>query len=86
MVSMACLNLPHSIRYLPENMYLMGFVMDPNEPTETVIYHYLTPLVDDLILSWERGFCYPPTALHPDGRTVRGAIVVEVCDFAGDGN
>jgi hypothetical protein len=59
----------------------MGIVPGPHEPTETAINHYLTPLVDDLMISWERGFCYHRTALHPDGRTVRGAIVVEVCDI-----
>jgi hypothetical protein len=83
MITMACLNLPFSIRYLPENMFLVGIVPGPREPTETAINYYLTPLVDDLIVFWEKGFHYSRTALHPDGRTVRGAIVVEVCDLPG---
>jgi len=83
MISMACLNLPYSIRYKPENMYLVGIIPGPHEPTETAINHYLEPMVHDMEVLWGRGVRYSRTALYPDGRTVRAAIVIQVCDLPG---
>jgi hypothetical protein len=45
--------------------------------------HYLKPLIDDAEVSWKKGVRYNRTALHPNGRIVRSAIVCEVCDLPG---
>lgn len=82
-ISLACLNLPYSIRYKPENMFLAGIIPGPHSPTETELNHYLTPLVDDMEASWKNGVFYSRTALHPEGRIVRNAIVFSVCDIPG---
>jgi len=83
MISLACLNLPCSIRYKPEYMFLVGLIPGPSEPTEVAINYYLKPMVDDMVVLWERGVHYSRTALYPNGRTVRGAIVMQVCDLPG---
>jgi hypothetical protein len=80
-ISMTCLNLPLNIRYKPENMYLAGIIPGPSEPHLTELNHYIRPLVDDLKTSWERGFSFSRTALHPTGRIAHTAIAAVVCDL-----
>lgn len=41
-----CLNLPPEIRYLPENVYIVGLVPPPSSPNYMTISHILQPLVD----------------------------------------
>jgi hypothetical protein len=76
LLSMACLNLPLEIRYLPENMYLT-VIPGPSEPHLVEINHYLRPLIDDMVISWERGFHISKTPTFPDGRNTRSAIAVQ---------
>jgi hypothetical protein len=83
MIGMACLNLPYDIRYKPENMYLVGIIPGPIVPHNAELNHYLAPLVDDMKVSYHNGVSYSRTALYPNGRTVRSAIVVEICDLVG---
>lgn len=64
LISMACLNLPIDIRYKPQNMYVAGIIPGPKEPTLTALNHYIRPIVDDLVVSWETGARYSCTALH----------------------
>jgi hypothetical protein len=80
-ISMTCLNLPLNIRYKPENMYLAGIIPGPSEPHLTDLNHYLRPLIHDLKVSWERGYTFSRTALHPTGRITRSAIAAVVCDL-----
>jgi hypothetical protein len=82
-IGLACLNLPFSIRYHTEYMYLPGIIPGPFEPCGTDLNHYLVPLVDDLEESWKKGVHYSRTALHPNGRTVRTAIACCICDLPG---
>jgi hypothetical protein len=80
-ISMACLNLPLDIRYKPENMYIAGIIPGPKEPHLTQLNHYIRPLIDDLLVSWERGVSLSRTALQPTGRTTRSIIAAVVCDL-----
>ncbi|PPQ81527.1 hypothetical protein CVT26_011045 [Gymnopilus dilepis] len=80
-VSVACLNLPPSLRYKPENMFLAGIIPGPNEPPTDTINHYLCPLVDDLVDFWDPGIWYTKTHDHPDGRLIRCALALVVCDL-----
>jgi hypothetical protein len=82
-IAMSCLSLPADIRNKPENMYLAGIVPGPTEPHLTDLNHYLDPLLDDLVDSFERGVQYSRTALHPDGRVSRSAIAAAVNDLPG---
>ena len=80
-IYMICLNLPPEIRYKPENMFLVGIIPGPHEPSLHQINHLLRPLVDDLLIAWHDGIRLSRTALHPTGRTVRCAVVPLVCDL-----
>jgi hypothetical protein len=82
-ISMACLSLPLSIRYRPENLYLAGIIPGPHEPSVDELNQYLAPLVNDAEISWHRGVRYQRTALSDTPRIVRYAIVCQVCDLKG---
>ncbi len=83
LISAACMNLPLSIRYNPENMYIAGIVPGPQEPLDDELNHYIRPLIDDLLTAWERGVHYSRTACHPNGRDTRSAVALCVCDLPG---
>lgn len=80
-IYMVCLNLHPSIRYKPENMYLVGIIPGPHEPSTNQINYLLRPLIDDLHDFWKDGVHYSKTPLHPQGRVVRCAVVPLVCDL-----
>lgn len=79
-IYMVCLNLPPDIRHRIENVFLVGIIPGPGEPSLTQINHFLNPLVNDLILFWDRGVYYTRTFKHARGRLVRCALVPVVCD------
>jgi Transposase family tnp2 len=83
LISVVCLNLPPSMRYKPENMFLSGVVPGPKEPPLTALNHYLKPLVDDLIDFWEAGVKFSRTYNYETGRLVRCALILLVCDLPG---
>lgn len=80
-IYMICLNLPRSIRYKEENIYLVGIIPGPHEPSLHEINYLLTPLVDELLEFWDPGFFYSHTPAHPEGRWIRCALVPLVCDL-----
>ncbi|KIO01078.1 hypothetical protein M404DRAFT_117339, partial [Pisolithus tinctorius Marx 270] len=65
----------------PENMYLAGIIPGPKQPSLENLNHYVRPLILDLAASWERGVWYSRTANHPNGRLMRCAIALAVCDL-----
>jgi hypothetical protein len=81
LISMACLNLPYTIRYKPENMYVAGIIPPPYQPSTTELNHYAKPVIDAMVESWDHGIRYSRTALHPTGRTTRSAIIAAVMDL-----
>lgn len=50
-IYMVVLNLSRRIRFLPENVIIVGIIPGPREP-ELVINTFLKPFVDDLLLLW----------------------------------
>lgn len=80
-IYMVCLNLPPGERYKIENMFLVGIIPGPHEPSVHQINHLLRPLVDDLRDFWEPGVHYKTTAMFPSGRLVRCAAIPLVCDL-----
>ncbi|KAI0323474.1 hypothetical protein GY45DRAFT_1264508 [Cubamyces sp. BRFM 1775] len=78
---MVCLNLPEHLRYLPENIYLVGVVPGPTKPSTDQINHFLALVVDELLDFWDPGVLYSQTALRPQGRLVRAALVPVVADL-----
>ena len=49
------LNLPSQLRYLPENIFLVGVIPGPGKPAMDEINHYLKPLVQSLLEFWDPG-------------------------------
>ncbi|GBE89668.1 hypothetical protein SCP_1603320 [Sparassis crispa] len=80
-IYMVCLNLPREYRYRMENMFLVGIIPGPTEPSLHEINHLLRPLVDDLLDFWDPGVWYSSTPQHPTGRLVRCAVVPLICDL-----
>lgn len=78
---MVCLNLPPEIRYDFENIYLVGIIPGPSEPSLTEINHLLEPLIKDLLLFWHPGVFYASTPRYPLGRTVLCALIPLICDL-----
>jgi hypothetical protein len=62
-------------------MYIAGVVPGPTEPHTTELNHYVRPIIDDFLVSWERGVHYSCTANHPAGRDTRSAIALCLGDL-----
>jgi hypothetical protein len=78
---MVCLNLPPGERFKSENMFLVGIIPGPNEPSMERINHFLKPLVDDLLESYINGVYYTRTWKYPNGRKTRSALALIICDL-----
>jgi hypothetical protein len=79
-IAMICLSLPPELRYLEENVYLAGVIPGPKEPAVDATNHFVTPLINDLLVSYKRGVRYSRTHLHPAGRISRSAVVPVIAD------
>jgi hypothetical protein len=81
-IALANLNLPESLRYKPENMFLAGIIPGPREPEKAAISYFLRQVIDECVVAWERGIHISKTASQPlDGRDVEAAIVISVNDL-----
>lgn len=80
-IYMVLLNLPPSVRYKVENMYLAGIIPGPREPSLTQINHLLRPLVNELLELWDHGIWYTSTPYFASGKLVRAALVPLICDL-----
>jgi hypothetical protein len=80
-IYMVLLNLPVEIRYRVENMFLVGIIPGPKEPSLEQINHILAPLVDDLLRFWKPGVFIKQTAHHFDGHMCLAALIPVVCDL-----
>jgi hypothetical protein len=81
-ISIAILNLPESIRYQPEHLFLAGIIPSPQEPDKDALHFYLKPIIDECVVAWKPGIHLSQTALSPKkGRCVDTAIVISVNDL-----
>lgn len=80
-ISVVCVNLPPSLRYKAENMFLAGVIPGPNEPPLTAVNHYLSSLIDEFHLFWDTGVRFSQTQNFPDGRLVQCALIMVICDL-----
>ncbi|EKM77839.1 hypothetical protein AGABI1DRAFT_15108, partial [Agaricus bisporus var. burnettii JB137-S8] len=78
---MTCLNLPREMRNKMENVFLVGIIPGPSEPSITQINHITKPLVDVLLELWEVGLFLRRTPNYPGGRKVKAAVVPLVSDL-----
>jgi len=80
-IYMICLNLPPELRFKLENVYLVGVIPGPKEPSLDEINHFLRPLVDDLLQLWNTGVFISRTFKCPFGCLVRCVLGPLVCDI-----
>lgn len=80
-IYMVLLNLPVDIRYQVENMFLVGIIPGPAEPSLEQINHILEPLVNDLLQFWDLGVFIKQTAHYTAGRLCFSALIPVVCDL-----
>ncbi|TFK59857.1 hypothetical protein BDN72DRAFT_741243, partial [Pluteus cervinus] len=78
---MVCLNFPPHLCYRLENVYLVGVIPGPHEPSLHQINHILEPLVTTFLQFWFTGFFVSRSFLSSLGVLVRGAILPLVCDL-----
>lgn len=71
-IAMGLLNLPPSLRYKPENMYLVGIIPGPREPALDEINHFLRPVVDFFVPSWKDGTRFTRTFQNAAARKLAG--------------
>ncbi|KAF8577146.1 hypothetical protein K439DRAFT_1649157 [Ramaria rubella] len=81
LISAACINLPEDIRYKSENMYCAGIISGPKEPTLEFLNPYLKPVIDDMVIAWERGYHFSWTPSSPQGCTSCCAVAAVVADL-----
>ena len=80
-IYLVCLNLPPELRFLPENICLVGIIPGPNEPSLHELNHFIRPLIDEFLVLWHSGIRLSRTALHSTGRLVRAVIIPLICDL-----
>ena len=80
-IYMVCMNLPPYLRYRVENVYLVGIIPGPGEPSLHHLNHLLRPLVNDLLRFWHPGVYFSQTASHTMGVLVRCALLAVICDL-----
>jgi hypothetical protein len=78
---LVCLNLCSDERFKRQNMFLIGILPGPKQPSLTQINHFLKPLVDQLGTFYSSGYFLSATRLQPRGRIVRGALIPVVADL-----
>lgn len=77
-IYLTLLNLPRELRFKRENTIIVG-VMPALGKEPKHVNHYLKPLVEDLKTLWNPGVPIR-THEHPDGITVRAALLAVSCD------
>ncbi|KAJ7149895.1 hypothetical protein C8R43DRAFT_887658, partial [Mycena crocata] len=75
-----CLNLPPEVRYLPENVFIVGLTLSPNKPTATALNNLMDPLMKT-ILAYDLPGKIVKTYTHPEGVNVSARIVPLVADL-----
>lgn len=80
-IYLVCLNLPPEIRYRVENVYLVGIIPGPREPSNHHLNHLFQPLVDELLQFWEAGVFYSRTHKHKYGLLVKCVVIPVVADM-----
>ncbi|EPQ50209.1 hypothetical protein GLOTRDRAFT_24381, partial [Gloeophyllum trabeum ATCC 11539] len=83
-ISMTCLNLGVERMSKIENVYLVGVIPGPKEPSLTELNNYIRPLINVFLLSWMRGHHFSRSASSLAlGRIVRSVIAIVVNDLPG---
>ncbi|KIJ26059.1 hypothetical protein M422DRAFT_192707, partial [Sphaerobolus stellatus SS14] len=82
-ISLICLNLPPSLHYKWENMFLAGVTPGPREPSMEEVDHYITVIIESFLELWDPGVYLMKSAKYPLGSVIRCALVPFVADMKG---
>lgn len=80
-IVLVCLTLPFELRYLPENLFLVGIVPGPKEPSLERMNHVLSPVIVQLKSLWREGIYLSETSSHPNGRRIHAALLPFIADL-----
>ncbi|POW22367.1 hypothetical protein PSHT_01289 [Puccinia striiformis] len=80
-IIMVCLSLPVSMRYNPEDIFLVGIAPGPKEPSLEQTNWILQPIIDQLAVLWKSGLCLLKTFQHPQGQVVSAALLTFFADL-----
>ncbi|KDR74787.1 hypothetical protein GALMADRAFT_70536, partial [Galerina marginata CBS 339.88] len=75
-----CLNLPLSLRFLAENVFILGMMPGPFAPDTWTISHILE-VVKKMFLEFDLPGVTLATKKHPDGITVAARILAVIADL-----
>ena len=78
-VAMACLNLPPSLWYKAEKLFLAAVM--PKEPSVEEVGNYMEPLVEMLDKSWKNSTKFAQTKSSEHGRTEHLMLAMVVADL-----
>lgn len=80
-IYMVCMNLPPSVRYRVENVYLVGMIPGPHEPSLHHLNHLIRPLIAELLEFYDPGVFFNRTAQYEYGCLVKGVLIPVICDL-----
>ena len=81
LITITCLNYLLSLCYKSENLFLVGIIPGPKEPSVEEIGHFIEPIVDMLDRSWRDSTKFDCTESSDCGRTEHSMLMVIVMDF-----
>lgn len=80
-IVLICLTPPFHMRYKPENIFLVGIVPGPREPSLEQINWVLKPIVTQLQSLWQPGILLSQTHKHKNGRLIKAALLPFLADI-----
>lgn len=75
-----CLNLPPEVRYLTENIFIVGLTPSPKKPDAVQLMHLLDPVIDT-ILKYQPPGRHIVTHRHPNGTLVQTRVIPIIADL-----
>lgn len=80
-IYLVLMNLPPDMRFLEENMFLVGVIPGPEKVPMSAINHFTELIVAVLLRFWAPGVYFSKTTLFPNGRFTLGALLPLICDL-----
>jgi hypothetical protein len=78
---LVCLNFPEHLRFLQENMFLVGVIPGPDKPSKEQINPYLQLVVEDLLEFWTPGVFFSRTYRHQLGKLYKAMLIPVISDM-----
>ena len=76
------LSLPPDLRFLEENMFLVGIIPGPHKPSLEQLDPFTNLIGEELLRFWDPGVYFSKTSFYDMGRYARGALIPIICDLS----